>query len=349
MPLSSAKKKIVYQEVLREVAESMVRFHRPSLLVKLVIRFIDREIGLSHTSVLISDESKKHFVFVDSKGSRRFPIGLLKFEMDHPLVAWFQSLGKKSRLKTDYLFRPQVEKMCDDEKLNIDYPEQKHILEKIRKAMQDLKVELIVPGYYKRSLLTFLMLGKKKTGRSFNPAEISFFQTLAYHCSMAIKTAQYHENLAAQNQELAKKIREIEFLRNKEKETYRQILRSLAQEVNAKDPMTFGHINEVEYLGSMTAKELGLDLDEHRKEILSAALILHDVGKIGIPDRILGKPKRLDPDEWIIMKTHVEKGVQILEPLADFGDVREIVRCHHERIDGSGYPRGLKADEIPIE
>jgi len=99
----------------------------------------------------------------------------------------------------------------------------------------------------------------------------------------------------------------------------------------------------------MAAREMGLDLTGRKKDILSAGLILHDVGKIGIPDHILNKPSALNEEEWKIMRTHVDKGVMILEPLTDFKEVKEIVRCHHENHDGSGYPRGLKGGQIPVE
>jgi len=166
---------------------------------------------------------------------------------------------------------------------------------------------------------------------------------------MAIKNAQYYQDLLAQNKELENRIHEIEKLRKKEQETYYQIMRSLAQQVHAKDPYTFGHINQVERLGMMVAKEMKLDLSGKKCDVLSAGLILHDVGKIGIPDSILKKPSRLDKDEWEVMKTHVDKGVKILEPLSDFKEVTEIVRCHHEWFDGTGYPGGLKGEEIPIQ
>jgi putative nucleotidyltransferase with HDIG domain len=166
---------------------------------------------------------------------------------------------------------------------------------------------------------------------------------------MAVKTAEHNQDLLEQNQELERRLEEIERMRNKEQRTYYEIMRSLAEEVHAKEPYIFNHVSEVERLGMMTAREMGMDLSGKTKDLLSAALILHDVGKIGIPDDILCKPGQLTQEEWRVMKTHVEKGARILEPLTDFKKVREIIMAHHERFDGSGYPRGLKGDEISIE
>ncbi|MGH7890426.1 MAG: HD-GYP domain-containing protein, partial [Thermodesulfobacteriota bacterium] len=335
------RKKMNYQKALRDVAKSMVRLKRPERLLKMITRFIDREFGLLHTSILILEEKRQHFIFIDSKGSRKFPIRLLKFEVNHPLARWFQK-NKKKRHSEDYLSRPLVRKWCANGYWKAGGKELLEELETVQKVMLDLKVELVVPGYYKGNLLGLLFLGPKMSARPFTDSEISFFQILAQDCSMAIKTAQYHQSLLEQNQALARKVEEIERLRKKEQDTYYQIMRSLAQEVYAKDAYTFGHVNQVERLGLMTAREMGYDLSGKRRDVLLAALILHDVGKIGIPDHILNKPDRLTPEEWVIMKTHVDKGAKILEPLTDFKEVAEIIRCHHENFNGTGYPRGLK-------
>lgn len=335
---------IDYQQILRNVAKSMVRLKRPERLLKMITRFVDKELGLTHTSILVLEEKRNRFIFVDSKGSRRLPTNLIKFDLDHPLVAWFQ---KKNKLaKQDYISLPDVE--GKENSFNLS-EEDVVLVKKLLSSMKSVKVELAIPGYFKRSLLGLLLFGKKKDGSPFSEEEISFFQVLAQDCSMVIKTVEYHRDLLERNDELAGRLQEIEHLRQKEQERYYEIMRSLAQEVYEKDNYTFGHVNQVERLGLMTAKELGLDLSGRRKDILSAGLILHDVGKIGIPDNVLKKKSKLDPDEWEIMKTHVDKGVKILEPLSDFKEVREIVHCHHEKVDGTGYPRGLKGDQIPIE
>ncbi len=349
MAAKGDKKSVDFHQVLLSAAQSMVRLKHPERLLKMITRFIDAKVKLSHTSFLILDEKKNHFLFIDSKGSRRFPVSLLKVDMDYPLVEWFQVLKRKMRIKEDYLYLPQLEKWSHNGRYRYTSQTNPETFEKIKKAMSDFKAELVVPGYYKKSLIGLLLLGKKTNDCRFTPSEISFFQILTQDCSMAVKNAQYYQDLISQNQELETRLHEIEKLRQKEQETYYQIMRSLAQQVHAKDPYTFGHINQVERLGMMVAKEMKLDLSGRQKDILSAGLILHDVGKIGIPDSVLKKPDRLTPDEWEIMKTHVEKGVKILEPLTDFKEVAEIVRSHHERYDGTGYPRGLKGDQIPIE
>ncbi|MBI3306898.1 MAG: HD domain-containing protein [Candidatus Omnitrophica bacterium] len=343
------RKKIDYQQALREVAKSMVRLKRPERLLKMITRYIDRELGLLHTSIVVLEEKRNRYIFVDSKGSRRFPVKFVKFELDHPLVQWFSQQHEDHPSAEDYLMRAALAKKLVNSQYRLLVPEKRAIYERVKKSMDNLKVELAIPAYFKQTLIGFLLLGEKKDKASFTDSEISFFQVLTQDCSMAVKNAEYHQGLIEKNRELEKRIKEIEGLHKKEHETYFQIMKALAQEIHAKDPYTFGHINQVERLGLMTAEEMGLDLSGRRRAILSAGLILHDVGKIGIPDHILKKPSALTAEEREVMKEHVEKGAKILSHLSDFKEVAEIVRCHHESFDGTGYPRGLKGDQIPIE
>ncbi|MBU9889409.1 MAG: HD domain-containing protein [Candidatus Omnitrophica bacterium] len=341
--------KIDYQDVLRDVARSMVRLKRPERLLRLITRFIDRHFGLNHTAILIQDTKKGHYIFMNSHGVKKLPAGLVKFDSNHPLIQWFGGTGRRLPFQKDFLFLTDVKKMLTRAEFRLAANSKANQLTRIQKAMQSLSIELVIPGYFKETLVGLLMLGRCANGRSFTKQEVSFFQTLANDCSMAVKTAEYNQNLVVQNQELEKRLKTIEALRHKEQRTYYEIMRSLAEEVHAKEPNIYGHVSEVERLGLMTAREMGMELTGPNKDVLAAALILHDVGKIGIPDCILSKPGALTEDEWKVMKTHVEKGAKILEPLSDFKRVREIILAHHERYDGGGYPRGLRGEEIPIE
>ncbi|MBN1688666.1 MAG: HD-GYP domain-containing protein [Candidatus Omnitrophica bacterium] len=343
------KKKINYHQTLRDVATSMVRLKQPERLLKMITRFIDRQFGLTHTSLLIFEEEKKRFIFVDSKGSSRVPINLIRIDMDHPLVLWFQRVKRVAGIQEDYLSRAMLNQWMPAASQEFIHQKTDLDVRRLVKAMDAFKIDLAIPGYFKNTLLGLLLLGKKKSGRRFTPSEISFFQILTQDCSMAVKTSQYHQSLEEQNIELACRIEEIEAFRKKERDTYYEVMRALAQEVDAKDAYTFGHVSQVEYLGFLTAREMKLDMSGNRKDILAAGLILHDIGKIGIPDHVLKKPGRLTEEEWGVMKTHAEKGARILDHLSAFKDVAEIVRCHHENFDGTGYPRGLIGDQIPIE
>jgi putative two-component system response regulator len=121
---------------------------------------------------------------------------------------------------------------------------------------------------------------------------------------------------------------------------------ALANAIEARDSYLHGHCERLAALAVRIGEELGLTAEEI--ETLRLGAILHDVGKIGIPDRVLLKPGPLDDEEWVIAKQHPLIGDKLLEPLDLLSAARPIVRHHHERVDGGGYPDGLAGDAIPL-
>ena len=125
-----------------------------------------------------------------------------------------------------------------------------------------------------------------------------------------------------------------------------QVLISLAQAIESRDPTTGDHCKRLSSRGQAFGRYLGLPISGIKA--LSWAGYLHDIGKIGVPDAILGKTGKHTPEEWEIMKTHVEIGERVCAPLRTMKDVVPIIRHHHERWDGSGYPDGLEGEAIPL-
>jgi putative nucleotidyltransferase with HDIG domain len=123
-------------------------------------------------------------------------------------------------------------------------------------------------------------------------------------------------------------------------------IQMLAGAVDEKDPYTRGHSDRVTKYSTLLAAELGLP--EEQIEIVKIAAQLHDVGKIGIEDRILKKPGALTPEEFEVMKTHTTRGANILRPVQQLKEMIPGIELHHESLDGRGYPFGLKGDEIPM-
>jgi putative two-component system response regulator len=124
-----------------------------------------------------------------------------------------------------------------------------------------------------------------------------------------------------------------------------QMLFAVAQAVEARDGVTGEHCARLSRLAVRLGEALGVDGDGRRA--LYRAGYLHDIGKVGIPDAVLRKPGPLDEQEWAVMRTHVEIGVEICAPLRTFRPVLPIIRHHHERYDGHGYPDGLCGEDIP--
>jgi putative nucleotidyltransferase with HDIG domain len=127
---------------------------------------------------------------------------------------------------------------------------------------------------------------------------------------------------------------------------YRETLASLSNALEAKDAVTSQHTEEVVRLAVAVAAELDLELDAVQSVELGA--VLHDIGKVRVPEAILNKPGLLTEEEWEVMRTHPEVGEQILQPIQSLQSTLPIVRHHHERWDGSGYPDGLAGSAIPL-
>lgn len=125
-----------------------------------------------------------------------------------------------------------------------------------------------------------------------------------------------------------------------------RVIYAFARAVEAKDPYTEGHTERVASYALALARRMGLGEKDHTA--LRKSAILHDVGKIGVPDFILNKPGPLTPEEFDHVRCHPLQGVSIIEPLHSVRDALPAIRWHHERLDGSGYPDGLSGDEIPI-
>jgi len=125
-----------------------------------------------------------------------------------------------------------------------------------------------------------------------------------------------------------------------------QILFGLSVAVEQRDCHTAGHCDRV----SWTAVALGIAMGLAREDLLTLYRggYLHDVGKVGIPDSILFKPGKLTADEWLVMQSHSTRGEEICRPMKSLAPVLPIIRHHHERWDGSGYPDGLRGDQIPL-
>lgn len=124
------------------------------------------------------------------------------------------------------------------------------------------------------------------------------------------------------------------------------VIMSLAMTIEARDASTVGHCQRLASYATTVGRELGLCEDD--LSALTKGGFLHDVGKVGIPDSILLKPARLTPEEERIMQQHTVIGDRLCGELRSLRRVRPIVRYHHERLDGTGYPEGLKGDEVPL-
>lgn len=160
---------------------------------------------------------------------------------------------------------------------------------------------------------------------SVQPGQLPLANLMAEHASAAIERAQSTHRSSS---------------------VFSSAVSAFADAVDARDAFTRHHACHVARYSRAVAEELGLSQSDI--QIVEVAGLLHDIGKIGVPDRVLQMSGELEPDDWDLVRRHPEIGSSLVLPFADLVQVAPLIRHHHERFDGTGYPDGLKGDEIPL-
>jgi putative nucleotidyltransferase with HDIG domain len=140
--------------------------------------------------------------------------------------------------------------------------------------------------------------------------------------------------------------RELERRRRESQATFVQTLTTLADTIDLRDPYTAGHSKRVAAYSKLLAEDLGLPIVE--VETIENGALMHDIGKVGVPDAVLFKPGALDPEERMLIKGHPVIGAGILRNIPSMGEIVPCILHHHERVDGNGYPDGLLGEAIPL-
>jgi HD-GYP domain-containing protein (c-di-GMP phosphodiesterase class II) len=182
---------------------------------------------------------------------------------------------------------------------------------------------LSIPVKSSRKVIGVLNVHRKTTGSPFNEHDLRLLGILANQAAVSIENSRLVEDL---------------------ENTYMNAFGSMALLLEAKDPYTQGHTERVTAL----CEDLGrlLNMNEQDLHSLVIGARLHDIGKIGISETILNKPGRLTEEEWLLVRQHTVVADRVLAPILFLQGARPVVRGHHERLDGKGYPDGLKGDEL---
>jgi PAS domain S-box-containing protein len=188
-------------------------------------------------------------------------------------------------------------------------------------------VPLIVKGQIKGLFEIF-----HRSPLSPNEEWMQFMQTLTGQAAIAIDNSQLFDNLQRSNQEI--------------RQAYDTTLEGWARALELRDRETEGHTRRVTRLTMDLARYM--DIDEDDLVNIYRGVLLHDIGKMGVPDQILRKTGALTDDEWVEMRRHPQYAFDLLAPIPYLRPALDIPYCHHEHWDGSGYPRGLKGDQIPL-
>ncbi|MBM3251535.1 MAG: HD domain-containing protein [Candidatus Omnitrophica bacterium] len=184
---------------------------------------------------------------------------------------------------------------------------------------------ICVPLVYSKKVIGLIALNDKINGLDFSEDDLFILSDLASHISIALENYRLSQDV---------------------EKTYVETINALAMAVDARDPYTRGHSKRVGEYCYRIAKEFNLD-DEIIKMLMDASVV-HDIGKIGIPDEILHKTTPLTNDELKLIQQHVIIGDNILKPIRSFTTLRSLIRSHHERLNGKGYPDGLKAKDLSL-
>ena len=325
-----------YKRELEGAAKTMILVHNPDTLMKLIVRMIVQKVKVSHAGILLQKQDKNNYVLTVSRGpvGVKIPEGFTRMDIGNPLIRFFKERKDQAIFNSDGLIYQEGKKFLNQ----LDNSELKDFLIKAMYQMEIFETIACIPSYYGEDLLGILLLGKKKDGSEFTVEEISFFVALAHDVSMAIKNAQLFNELLAE-------------LEGK-KQLFLNITKALAAAIDAKDHYTHGHTSRV----TNVSLEIAQKLAEKNKSAFNTKIfedihissLLHDIGKIGIPESILNKQGPLTKEEFEVIKTHPNIGVAILQPIYELNAAILGVRHHHERYDGTGYTEGLKGEEIPL-
>ncbi len=333
--------KIDYKKELETASRGMIMIHDPELLIKLIVRMIVGKVQIKHAGMIVYDADMDSFVLNISKGETGFkiPAGFARFDKSHPIIALFNKKEYRSLvLNRNAIVTQDINKLIWQESIMREGNGKKELLYKVADQMHMIGAVACVPAYYSDKLQAVLLLGERNDGDKFDQQELDFFAALASDAAMAIRNAQL--------------FREAKREADKTRDLFFRTTLVLASAIEIKDEYTHGHTERVTNYAVMIAQRMvengSANFDQKFLENVHIASLLHDIGKIGVPEAILNKPGKLTVEEFEIMKRHTINGVEILKPLVELKDALDGVKSHHERYDGSGYPDGLKGDAIPM-
>lgn len=327
-----------YKRELERAAKNMIMIHHPKTLVKMILRIIVKKVKVNHAIILLrrpdKDRDKYALTFFGQFAERKIPANQSVLTSHNPLIRFFKENRHGQIFHDGVVVYGKAKKLLE-----------KYQNKKIKKALNGLVEQMglfstvvSIPSYFKDELLGVLLLGEKNNKKQFSREELNFFLALSSDVTMAIRNAQLFEKLQ----------KEVE----KNKNFFINTTVALTTAIDAKDHYTHGHTARVTEYTLLIAKRLitknAKKFDEKFLDNLYIASLLHDIGKIGVPEFILNKVGPLEPEERKKMEEHPQIGVLILQPIKEIEDSILGVKYHHERYDGSGYPEGLKEGEIPL-
>ncbi|MDD5005585.1 MAG: HD domain-containing protein [Candidatus Omnitrophica bacterium] len=332
--------KINYKKELEDAARKMILVHRPKTLIQLIVRMIVHKVKVRHAGILLFNQKLNSYILTVSRGRMglKIPSGFIRIDPDNAMIRFFTNKHNYQYIDGGALVYSKIGKILKNRRSLSKHKDLKETLVALRNQMNLFEAVVCIPSYFQDKLLGILFLGKKISGRHFHRDELDFFIALAHDVAMAIRNAQLFEELQEQ----------IE----RNKRMFLETTKALASTIDAKDHYTHGHTERVTQVSLAITKKLiitnRIDVDSAFLDDLNIAALLHDIGKIGVPENILNKKGELNDEERRKINEHPLIGAGIIEPIEDLKRAIDGVKYHHEHFDGTGYPEGLKGNRIPL-
>ncbi|MBN1404904.1 MAG: HD domain-containing protein [Candidatus Omnitrophica bacterium] len=331
------QRKYNYQNILENAGKGMLFIVEVDRLVKLIVGILTKHMRITNVSIYLYNKDSGYY---ERRASRKIDSEVEQhLNPTNALIDWMKE--KKSFMLMDDITNWLQKEAIFPHKLIL-----KRTLEQLRVSMRSLKATACVPAFIKQDMIGFLVLGSKLSGAGYTKDDMSLLTTLANSAAVAIENARMYG-------ELNEQIKKIARLLNEQHEVFMDTATAFSYAVDLRDTYSRQHTQRIiEYcmiiIKGLEKMNAGFSRDPDFLENLKIAALLHDVGKVAIPDSILNKEGQLTPEERAVVKNHINIAVKILAPIQELTPVIRIIRYHHEFFDGTGYPDGLKSDEIPF-
>ena len=327
-----------YRKDLENAARQMILVHRVDTLTRLILRTIMRNIRVRHAGMFIYNKSRQEYIVTVSKGKKgtKVPAGFTKVSIDNPVIRFFTDNRYSKIHKNDPILL--YHRLRNYRRLPIvrNTPEMIATLDDLKESFMLYQAAAFIPGFFRNNLIGILFIGDKENGVPLSKEELSFLSVLGSDVFMAIQNAWLFEDLKSQL--------------DINKHLFLNTVTALAAAIDAKDKYTIGHTERVVEFSLAIARDM-TDPEVAQKQFLenlSIAALLHDIGKIGIPESVLNKSGPLNEEDKAFIHRHPQVGAEILAPISEFKEVILGVKYHHEWYDGSGYPYKLRGKDIPL-
>ena len=311
--LSSENARLRELTELFRISEAISTIHNRQRLVDFVLRAAMEQVGAERGSLMLVTEDGTALELVASSGLPEVSLGTC-VPIGKSISGWVAQHGMA-------LYARDIELDPEVADLSCGFDDASFISVPLERKPNG---ERASSGGEGRRVSAVLNVTGKKNGAFFTDSDLKILNIVANHASVALENVQL--------------IRDLET-------AHLATLESMALVLEAKDPYTHGHSQRVRNYSVAAAQKMGMSSKD--VETLRHGAMLHDVGKIGVPDTVLNKVERLSDGEWRQIRQHPVIGYEILEPVKFLTDEHlELVRSHHERLDGSGYPDGLRGENL---